>query len=165
MRDRSLWNGSFVRWKARWLVRKHLKALLPQSGLVEISFKIKLPFADLPQRTSRPPLRGIPERRYCESKMPVAKPTMILMLTAVPPYQRPRSGQAPRASAEVAQDGLVPGCPTTSQAGPELLGFSVEISNQLVWFESLLCIKVGVQVRSSWSESKSRSAGWPNNGH
>jgi hypothetical protein len=45
-----------------------------------------------------------------------------------------------------------------------LLEFPVEISNQLVWFESFLCIKVEVQVRSSWSESKSRSAGSPNNG-
>ena len=88
----------------------------------------------------------------------------VNVVSNTPRISAPRPGQAPRASGKVAQDGLVPGCPTTSEAGPELLGFPVEISNQLVWFESFLCIKVGVQVRSSWSESKSRSAGRPNNG-
>jgi hypothetical protein len=49
-------------------------------------------------------------------------------------------------------------------AGSELLRFPVEISNQLVWFEAFLCIKVGVEVRSSWSGSKSRSADRPGKG-
>ena len=60
--------------------------------------------------------------------------------------------------------GRVSRCPTTKEAGPELPGFPFEISSQLVWFESFLCIKVGVQVRSSWSESQSPLTGGANNG-
>ena len=69
-----------------------------------------------------------------------------------PQISTARPGQAPRASGKAAQDRRVSRCPTTSEAGPELLVFPVEISTQLVWFESFLCIKVIVQVRSSRSE-------------
>ena len=73
-----------------------------------------------------------------------------------------RLAQARPASGNVAQGELIPGYPATSEAGPELLEFSVEISNRLVWSEFCLSIKVREQARSSWPGSKASSAGRAN---
>ena len=86
----------------------------------------------------------------------------VNVVSNTPRISTSRPGQAPRASGKVAQDGQVSPCPTTSDAGPELPGFPVEFSDQLVWFQPFSCIKVVVEIRSSSSESKTRSGGWPN---
>ena len=78
----------------------------------------------------------------------------MTIVDSTPRISTLRPGQAPRASGNPEQGGKVSWCPITNEVAPELPGFPSEISNHLVWFESLPCIKVGEQGHSSWSESQ-----------
>jgi hypothetical protein len=96
MSDRACGNGSVVRWKACWLAPKHLKLLLPQTGLVGRIFKIKLPYAPpsspypqdpLRRNTGQTVLRG---QKAGSCSKEVANVVADMLRTTAP-----RSGQAP----------------------------------------------------------------------